>query len=118
VLPCYWEVRGHCIYKEIPVIQANRVVDPKSIIGKKWKAEEEEERHKGRRPNKTYSSVITCRRGAVGRRRGVGGGRRPLHDIAVHDVRARQEPVAELLLCVVWRKIVAGQELYEQNLAG
>jgi hypothetical protein len=34
--------------KEIPVIPVNRVVDPKRIIGtKKWRAEEEEERHKG-----------------------------------------------------------------------
>jgi hypothetical protein len=33
--------------KELPVIPAvNRVVDPKRIIGKKWRAEEEE-RHKG-----------------------------------------------------------------------
>jgi hypothetical protein len=32
--------------KEMPVIPVNRVVDPKRIIGKKWRAEEEE-RHKG-----------------------------------------------------------------------
>jgi hypothetical protein len=31
--------------KELPVILVNKVVDPKRIIGKKWKAEEEE-RHK------------------------------------------------------------------------
>jgi hypothetical protein len=32
--------------KEMPVILFNRVVDPKRIIGKKWRAKEEE-RHKG-----------------------------------------------------------------------
>jgi hypothetical protein len=32
--------------KEMPVIPVSRVVDPKRIIGKKWRAEEEE-RHKG-----------------------------------------------------------------------
>jgi hypothetical protein len=32
--------------KEMPVIPVNRVVDPKRIIVKKWKAQEEE-RHKG-----------------------------------------------------------------------
>jgi hypothetical protein len=32
--------------KEMPVIPVNKVVDPKRIIGKKWRAEEEE-RHKG-----------------------------------------------------------------------
>jgi hypothetical protein len=32
--------------KELPVILVNKVVDPKRIIGKKWRAEEEE-RHKG-----------------------------------------------------------------------
>jgi hypothetical protein len=31
--------------KELPVIPVNKVVDPKRIIGKKWRAEEEE-RHK------------------------------------------------------------------------
>jgi hypothetical protein len=33
----------------MPVIPVNRVVDPKRIIGKKWRAEEEEkeERHMG-----------------------------------------------------------------------
>jgi hypothetical protein len=31
--------------KELPVILVNKVVDPKRIIGKKWRAEEE--RHKG-----------------------------------------------------------------------
>jgi hypothetical protein len=32
--------------KEMPVIPVNKVVDPKRIIGKKWRAKEEE-RHKG-----------------------------------------------------------------------
>jgi hypothetical protein len=32
--------------KELPVILVNKVVDPKRIIGKKWRAKEEE-RHKG-----------------------------------------------------------------------
>jgi hypothetical protein len=32
--------------KEMPVILVNKVVDPKRIIGKKWRAKEEE-RHKG-----------------------------------------------------------------------
>jgi hypothetical protein len=27
--------------KELPVIPANKVVDPKRIIGKKWRAEED-----------------------------------------------------------------------------
>jgi hypothetical protein len=31
---------------ELPAIPVNKVVDPKRIIGKKWKAQEEE-RHKG-----------------------------------------------------------------------
>jgi hypothetical protein len=35
--------------KEMPVISVNRVVDPKRIIRKKWRAEEEE-RHKGLLP--------------------------------------------------------------------
>jgi hypothetical protein len=33
--------------KEMPVIPVSRVVDPKRIIGKKWRAAKEEERHKG-----------------------------------------------------------------------
>jgi hypothetical protein len=37
---------GHCMCKELPVIPVNKVVDPRKIIGKKWRAEEEE-RHKG-----------------------------------------------------------------------
>jgi hypothetical protein len=32
--------------KEMPVIPVNKVVDPKRIIGKKWRSKEEE-RHKG-----------------------------------------------------------------------
>jgi hypothetical protein len=32
--------------KEMPVIRVNKVVDPKRIIGKKWRAEQEE-RQKG-----------------------------------------------------------------------
>jgi hypothetical protein len=32
--------------KEMPVTPVNKVVDPKRIIAKKWKAKEEE-RHKG-----------------------------------------------------------------------
>jgi hypothetical protein len=32
--------------KEMPVIPVNKVVDPKRIIGKKWRAEEES-RNKG-----------------------------------------------------------------------
>jgi hypothetical protein len=39
-------ILGHCMCKELPVIPVNKVVDPKRIIGKKWRAEEEE-RHKG-----------------------------------------------------------------------
>jgi hypothetical protein len=35
--------------KEMPVIPVNRVLDPKRIIGKKWRAEEEET-HKGALP--------------------------------------------------------------------
>jgi hypothetical protein len=41
--------------KELPVILVNKVVDPKRIIGKNWRAEEEE-RHKGSlTPQKTAS---------------------------------------------------------------
>jgi hypothetical protein len=47
------EVRGHCICKELPVILVNKVVDPKRIIGKKWRAEEEE-RHKGSLTQKSH----------------------------------------------------------------
>jgi hypothetical protein len=35
--------------KELPVILVNKVVDPKRIIGKKWRAKEEES-HKGALP--------------------------------------------------------------------
>jgi hypothetical protein len=36
------------MFKEMLIIPVSRVVDPKRIIGKKWRAkEEEEERHKG-----------------------------------------------------------------------
>jgi hypothetical protein len=35
--------------KEMPVIPVNKVVDPKRIIGKNWRAKEVE-RHKGLRP--------------------------------------------------------------------
>jgi hypothetical protein len=34
------------MFKEMPVIPVNKVVGPKRIIGKKWRAEEED-RHKG-----------------------------------------------------------------------
>jgi hypothetical protein len=47
------EVRGHCICKELPVILVNKVVDPKRIIGEKWRAEEEE-RHKGSLTQKSH----------------------------------------------------------------
>jgi hypothetical protein len=33
-LPCDWEVRGHCMCKEMPVIPVNRMVDMKRIIRK------------------------------------------------------------------------------------
>jgi hypothetical protein len=45
--------------KELPVILVNKVVDPKRIIGKKWRAEEEE-RHKGSLtppPKKSFQMV-------------------------------------------------------------
>jgi hypothetical protein len=34
LMPCDWEVRGYCTCKEMPVIQVNKVVDKKRIIGK------------------------------------------------------------------------------------
>jgi hypothetical protein len=43
--------------KEMPVIPVNRVVDPKRIIGKKWRVEEEE-RHKGLLTQK--STLLPC----------------------------------------------------------
>jgi hypothetical protein len=36
---------AHCMCKELPVVPVNKVVDPKRVIRKKWRAEEEE-RHK------------------------------------------------------------------------
>jgi hypothetical protein len=33
--------------KKMPAILVDKVVDPNRIIGKKWMAEKEEERHKG-----------------------------------------------------------------------
>jgi hypothetical protein len=42
--------------KEMPVIPVNKVVDPKRIIGKKWRAKEEE-RHKG---HKKESYLFVC----------------------------------------------------------
>jgi tetrahydromethanopterin S-methyltransferase subunit A len=33
-LPCNWEVRGHCMCKEMTAIPVNRVVDKKKIIKK------------------------------------------------------------------------------------
>jgi hypothetical protein len=33
-LPCDWEVRGHCMSKEMPGIPVNRVADKRSIRGK------------------------------------------------------------------------------------
>jgi hypothetical protein len=43
--------------KELPVILVNKVADPKRIIGKKWRAEEEE-RHKGLLTKKNRSSLL------------------------------------------------------------
>jgi hypothetical protein len=46
--------------KEMPVIPVDKLVDPNIIIGKKWRAEEEE-RHKGsltqKNNKKTYNLV-------------------------------------------------------------
>jgi hypothetical protein len=42
--------------KEMPVIPVNKVVDPKRIIGKKWRAEEEE-RHKGSLTKKNHKKA-------------------------------------------------------------
>jgi hypothetical protein len=41
--------------KEMPVIPVNKVVDPKRIIGKKWRAKEKEERHKGSLTKKNFN---------------------------------------------------------------
>jgi hypothetical protein len=43
--------------KEMPVIPVNKVVNPKRIIGKKWRAEEEE-RHKGSLTQKFFIRSI------------------------------------------------------------
>jgi hypothetical protein len=46
----------------------NKVVDPKRIIGKKWRAEEEE-RHKGSlTQKKIYSAVVVTRDSRIGSR--------------------------------------------------
>jgi tetrahydromethanopterin S-methyltransferase subunit A len=34
ILPCNFEVRGHCMCKEMPVIPVDSVADKKRIIGK------------------------------------------------------------------------------------
>jgi hypothetical protein len=44
--------------KEMPVIPVNKVVDPKRIIGKKWRAEEEE-RHKGSLTQKKETNLTS-----------------------------------------------------------
>jgi hypothetical protein len=41
--------------KELPVVLVNKVVDPKRIIGKKWRAKEEE-RHKGSLTKKKHKT--------------------------------------------------------------
>jgi hypothetical protein len=43
--------------KEMPVIPVNKVVGPKRIIGKKWRAKEEE-RHKGSLTPKKYIYIL------------------------------------------------------------
>jgi hypothetical protein len=50
--------------KELPVILVNKVVDPKRIIGKKWRAEEEE-RQKGSltKKKKKIGSNLICQLG-------------------------------------------------------
>jgi hypothetical protein len=55
--------------KEMPVIPVNKVVDPKRIIGKKWRAEEEE-RHKGSLTPPQKKRIIG-KNGELRRRRGV-----------------------------------------------
>jgi hypothetical protein len=40
--------------KEMPVIPVNKAVDPKRIVGKKWRAKEEE-RHKGSLTKKKFT---------------------------------------------------------------
>jgi hypothetical protein len=44
--------------KEMPVILVNKVVDPKRIMRKKWRSEEEEERHKGSLTRKKHLQPI------------------------------------------------------------
>jgi hypothetical protein len=48
--------------KEMPVISVNKVVDPKRIIGKKWRAKEDEERHKGSLTQKNKKKQVSMRR--------------------------------------------------------
>jgi hypothetical protein len=43
--------------KELPVIPVNKVVDPKRIIGKKWRSKEEE-RHKGSLTQKKEAVIV------------------------------------------------------------
>jgi hypothetical protein len=50
---CDCEVRGHCMFKEMPVILVNRVLDKKRKLGKKWRPKEEE-RQKGPLTPKNY----------------------------------------------------------------
>jgi hypothetical protein len=45
--------------KEMPVIPVNKVVDPKRIIGKKWRAKEEE-RHKGSLTTPPKKKKLVC----------------------------------------------------------
>jgi hypothetical protein len=47
--------------KEVPVIPDNKVVDPKRIIRKKWRAEEEE-RHKGLLTPKTALQCLKLKK--------------------------------------------------------
>jgi hypothetical protein len=54
--------------KEMPVIPVDRTVDPKRIIGKKWRAGEEE-RHKGSLIQKRAKVVICDTRFWVGRQK-------------------------------------------------
>jgi hypothetical protein len=46
--------------REVPVILVNKVVDPKRIIRKKWRAEEEE-RHKGSLTQKNIQQIALTR---------------------------------------------------------
>jgi hypothetical protein len=49
---CDWEVRGHCMCKEMPVILVNRVVDSKRIIRKNGESRRRRDT-RGRWPKKT-----------------------------------------------------------------